>query len=219
MFSLAFNLMPIYGVMAEGWSLFSVVYLYWMETLILAVFSVVKIMTARGKEPKSSLIAKLDAMNPDGPKWKIALKFLFWRVAILLFYLLFIVVFVGFISARKGEGMLNLKLVLFMDPVFNLTLLLYSVSLAMDMVWHYFGNGEYLVNHPKDYASFIDARTIVMHVVIVLGAVGYVKVKDMYPDNIELAQLYFIGIFVIVKTLADLIVYYFKRKTEPSVNN
>lgn len=214
LFQIAFNLMPAYGVMAGHWTLFSVIYLYWVETLIISFFSFIKIVTAKGTTPINTLKIKLSVGSDF--KWKLGIKYLLMRIGTLLFYLLFIVVFVGFLASAKGQGMDNLKLVLLMNPVFNLTLLLYTLSLGMDMAWHYFGNGAYLHTHPSDNASFFDGRTIVMHVVIVLGALGYNFVKEKFPDNQELAQLYFIMIFVLVKTIADVIMYYAGRKNVPS---
>ncbi|MDZ4758318.1 MAG: DUF6498-containing protein [Bacteroidota bacterium] len=210
LFQIAFNLMPIYGVIVGHWTLFSVIYLYWMETMIISFFSFIKIVSAQGDKPTGDV--KFKAFVVTGSKWKLGFKYLFIRIATLLFYLLFIVVFVGFIASNKGDGSKNFDLVLLRNPVFNLTLLLYTLSLGMDLMWHYFGNGEYLRAHPSDNASFIDGRTIVMHMVIVFGAVGFSFVKENYPYNGELAQLYFIGVFVLVKTIADVLLYYMGRK-------
>ncbi len=202
--------MPIYGVMVGEWTLFSVIYLYWMETLVLSFFSFIKIISAKGNIPHDTIKIKLSVHSDS--RWIMGIKYLFVRTCTLLFYLLFIVVFVGFVASNKGDGMRNIEMVLFRNPIFNLTLLLYTLSLGMDLMWHYFGNGEYLKTHPSDHAAFVDGRTIVMHVVIVLGAVGFTYVKEHFPNNNQLAQLYFICIFVLVKTVADVLLYYIGRR-------
>lgn len=41
------NLVPIYGVIYLGWSFVSILYLYWFENIILAFFTILKILSAK----------------------------------------------------------------------------------------------------------------------------------------------------------------------------
>jgi hypothetical protein len=43
----AANLLPIYGVTALGWDVFNIVFLYWMETLVIGFYSTVKIASVK----------------------------------------------------------------------------------------------------------------------------------------------------------------------------
>ncbi len=44
---LAANLFPLYGVLAHGWSVFPVVFLFWMENVVVGVYNVLRLLLAR----------------------------------------------------------------------------------------------------------------------------------------------------------------------------
>jgi hypothetical protein len=44
------NLIPLYGVMSLGWSVFSILILYWFENVIIGVFTFLKIWKAEGSD-------------------------------------------------------------------------------------------------------------------------------------------------------------------------
>ncbi len=219
LFQIAFNLMPVYGVMMNEWTIFSVIYLYWLETLILSAFSFIKIVSSKGSTPNEKLKMKFPAK--DESKWKTGIRFLIIRIGLLLFYLLFIFLFVGLLISDKADMRTNIEMAFFMNPIFNLTLMLYTLSVGMDLMWHFYGNGEYLRVHPSDNASLFDGRTIVIHVAMVLGVLGFMYVKEHFPNHQHLAKLYFISIFVLIKTITDVVVYYVGRKPTvvPSTNS
>ena len=115
MFQIAFNLMPIYGVMANHWTMFSVIYLYWLETVILSLFSFIKIVSSKGTTPNG---INLTGIFTEGEwKWKTGIRFLIIRIGMLLFYLLFIFLFVGLLISSKDDMGTNIEMVFFMNPV------------------------------------------------------------------------------------------------------
>jgi hypothetical protein len=50
-FLIAVNTIPLFGVLYFGWSLFSIMFLYWLENGIVGVFNVFKIALARAPGP------------------------------------------------------------------------------------------------------------------------------------------------------------------------
>jgi len=52
------NLFPLYGVLMYNWTIFSVVYIYWIELLIITFFQFLKIIVAQG-EPRWSFSVNL----------------------------------------------------------------------------------------------------------------------------------------------------------------
>ncbi len=46
LFLIAVNMMPLFGVLFFGWSLFSVMFLYWIENGIIGFFNIFKIALA-----------------------------------------------------------------------------------------------------------------------------------------------------------------------------
>lgn len=49
----AANLLPLVGVLALGWEVFEVVFLYWLENVVVGVYAVAKIALARGPAPET----------------------------------------------------------------------------------------------------------------------------------------------------------------------
>ena len=43
----AANLVPLYGVLFLGWEVFQVVLLFWMENVVVGVFFILRLLTAR----------------------------------------------------------------------------------------------------------------------------------------------------------------------------
>ena len=85
------NLMPLYGVIRWNWTFFSVVYLYWLELIIISTFQLLKIFLAQGGS--ISCIAKI----------VIGLKFFLSRTGIFLFYLIFLRSEDNFISLNSHK--------------------------------------------------------------------------------------------------------------------
>ena len=46
------NLMPIYGVLFLGWEVFDIIIFYWLETIIIGLFNIIKIAMAEGEAPE-----------------------------------------------------------------------------------------------------------------------------------------------------------------------
>ena len=44
LFLIAVNLIPLFGVLFFGWSLFSIMFLYWIENGIIGFFNILKIV-------------------------------------------------------------------------------------------------------------------------------------------------------------------------------
>jgi Family of unknown function (DUF6498) len=51
LFLIAVNTIPLFGVLFFGWSLFSIMFLYWLENGIVGFFNVFKIALARAAGP------------------------------------------------------------------------------------------------------------------------------------------------------------------------
>ncbi len=44
------NLVPLFGVMFLGWSLFAIMLIYWLENIVIGVWNVVRMLTARNND-------------------------------------------------------------------------------------------------------------------------------------------------------------------------
>ncbi len=197
LFTVLFNCIPIVGVAFYGWSVFEMFWLFWVETLIIAFFNTIRVLYAQGKKLDYSVI------NPS-LKYNVAAacRYLIGRIAMFLFYSVFIIVFIGFIANTKSGGIDMLKTIAFLNPLFNLALILCACSQAYLLIRYYFFNQVYLHASPHQYPILFDGRQLVMHIAIVVGAAG----SSFLFKGEKLAQygaVWIIAIFCICKTVYE----------------
>ncbi len=83
------NFVPLLGVIFFNWSIFALIYSYWLETLGITFYNSIMIATAQNSPEKPPHIKK-------------ALFYLSFHVGILMFYMLFIIS-----NSRFGPYTLN----------------------------------------------------------------------------------------------------------------
>jgi hypothetical protein len=209
---IALNLLPVAGVLWWGWTAFSVFYLFWLETLIVAFFNTLKIIMCRGDEYD----LKIEKSNAPfatlhvnyASHLKKAFGYLFVRIFIFCFYLLFIVVFIGVISASKDDTLTNAQIGLFLNKSFNYALLGFFIAQALDFVFEFILNDEYRHTHASDFASIFDGRQLVVHVAVVLGGVlgGFAKNWTGHEYSTWI-PLFVVVIFCLSKTIFEIFKY------------
>lgn len=189
----AMNLMTLLGVILFNWSIFALIYLYWLETLGFVFFNSIKILTAQNYPQKSPHIKK-------------TLTYLVFNVGILFFYLIFIVTFLGFMVAEKQEGHLFVRYLCFVDPSFRFTVFIFFVVKLLELIFYFFMSGNYKTASPNRYYSFFNARTIMIHIVIVLGFFTFKFFSEKFNDRYGLIG--FATVFVLVKSVVDIVTIY-----------
>lgn len=192
------NLMPLYGVINYGWTIFSVVYIYWFELLIITFFQFLKILLAEGNTAVSFFVRCL-----------IGIRFLFVRIGIFLFYLLFIIVFLGLMANMKSEntdGIIQMGEAIFLkSDFFRITVLSFIFYNFLEFLLTYILTGKYKTANANDYSFFLDIRIIVVHIVVVLGTFLYKVVTDKLHFNQQYAMIACVSLFIVVKIIADMI--------------
>jgi len=214
LFIFLLNLVPIWGVIHWGWTPFYVFYLFWLETLVVAFFNSFKIMLCRGDEYD----VKLHDSNHRYAGIHInhwshigkAIRYFIIRLFIFFFYLIFIVVFIGFFASgqKSGRGTHVLEVMLFRHQAFNYTLLAFVMNQVLQFVFDFYANGNYKRTHPSDFASIFDGRQLVVHVAVVLG--GVIGAQDQIFD-VKLDKGYvsiiIVSIFCIAKSIYEVVKY------------
>jgi len=192
------NLFPLYGVLMYNWTIFSVVYIYWIELLIVTFFQFLKILVAKG-EARWSFSVNLF----------IGFKFLLLRASLFFFYLLFIVVFLGFLVSAKdesGKSAMNMFDVVFVKGSFyRITLLSFILYNLVEFIVLYIINNDYKTSKPTDHNNFLDMHILVVHLVVVLGTFLYQGVTDTLHWNHKNAMIACVGLFVVIKIVADVV--------------
>ena len=142
----AMTLFTIIAVANKSISVFYIIYLFWWDELLKSVFDILKYVFKKShiSNPKSFF---LDTKG---------------RFFFLMVYIVFIIVFFGFMIDSKNKDMigLNFEVFLFMNPLFNFSL----ISILLREI--------YLFRHPE--ASIIthtafSSGIITLHISIILG--------------------------------------------------
>ena len=218
LFIIALNLIPIWGVLYWDWTPFYVFYLFWLETLIVAIFNTFKIIGCRGHEYSEKL-------HKSGHKYSglhvnyashtgKAIRYLLIRIGIFCFYLVFIVAFIGITAGKKNEKLSIFELMFFRNPAFNYTLVAFILNQLIQLMFNFYVNGNYKRTHPSDFASIFDGRQLIVHVAVVLG--GFIAAQkqvfntSLNPDNISIV---IVSIFCLVKSVFEVFKFMTEKNT------
>lgn len=191
------NLFPLYGVIHYNWTIFSVVYIYWLELLIISTFQLLKIMFAEGDE-EATFFSKLT----------IAFRFFAFRTGIFFFYLIFIVVFLGFLISGKensdGSGIQLFDVIFLKGNFYKITLLSFLVYNIVEFVVLFLLNGAYKNAKPEDNFIILEPHILVVHLVVVLGTFLYQGATENLNWNHKNAMIATVSLFVVIKIIIDI---------------
>jgi hypothetical protein len=138
------------------------------------------------------------AKNEGGGLLK-AVSYMIVRTLILLFYLIFIVVFLGVImSSEQGKGYEWVTYLTFIDSSFRYSMLTLFVLKLIGFIAQ---NSESSVENYKSIPAIFDGRQIVIHVTIIVGFFGYFKMQELL--NPEIGLVVFTLIFATIKTIVE----------------
>lgn len=158
---LAANSLPLFGVLLFDWSVFDIVFLYWIENVVIGIFNVVRMFSCR-PDPDEFSRAGAVLLGKTG-----ALSTLF---------------FVGFFSVHYGMfcwGHQQFIISLFSDgrsiyevmrePVLWLALAAIAGSHLYSLFANFFGTGEFRRTYPALLMARPYGRIVVLHVTILVG--------------------------------------------------
>ena len=160
------NLIPIYGVLQFGWSVGELLLLYWLETVVIGVFGIAKLVGARRERgtPGRTFLSRL-------PKAAF-----------------FCIHFGGFSAAH----LLFLREV-FDVPGLDRFLLYATVGLAASHAFsflsNYIGKREFITEDETQFMLAPYGRVVIMHVVVIAGAALVEKTGSTFPALLLLIAL------------------------------
>lgn len=197
---LVLNILPVVGYWFLDWSMFSILYIYWFEAVFIAFFYVLEKLFSRGEDVtgyKASFVSRCFS----------SFKLLLIRWGVMLFYWVFILVFValGMGKNNSEQSLENLKVIVFMDPGFNIALLSIFLNGVLHFMRDFIMTGKYLVSSSGEYKSVFDARTIIIHVVIVLGTFAFQFLSSYSYLDGRLPGLAYVLILCLLKCIADVL--------------
>jgi len=194
-----FNLIPILGVASFGWQPFEAFWFFWVETLIMAVFNALQIVYSQGQDP-----GNVNSSKPLVYHLNAGIKYLLIRIGIFLFYAIFIITFIGFVAnVNKDKGAV-VTTVLFQNRLFNAGLLISMVSQGYYLVMGFFNSGAFYTSKPDSFAALFDGRQLVIHVAIVLGALGAIFLEKNTSYG-HYGSVFIISLLCICKCVFDIL--------------
>ena len=221
---IAANVLPVYGAAIGKLVFFQVLYLYWFESLLLILFDFIRILSARGSEVGESMsyVKVLRSTSEDGyvrgfwRKLGMALSTAVVRALLLLFYLVFLILFIGFHVTAKGHEMHVMETIVFQDQFFNTSVIAFIINMLVQLIGVFFIGGQYRKYSPRTYTSFMDVRTIIIHVMLA----GSVFIHQFFFEGKSYeatGEIVYIGLFMLAKTGVDLLQLRGELSARPAV--
>ena len=183
---LAVNAIPLVGVLAWNWSVFDIVFLYWLENLVIGGYNVLKMAIAAphgvaGLAPKAFLI----------PFFIVHYGMFCLGHGIFLFALFSD-------DALSGGGAEELAVEVWdvlADPLLKFALAGLALSHGISFVRNYLWRGEFRRTNPGALMAQPYVRIVIMHVAILAG--GFLVMKLGSP-------VFLLVVLIGLKTLIDL---------------
>ncbi len=186
-FLIAVNTIPLFGVLFFGWSLFSIMFLYWIENGIIGFFNIFKIALAGAPGPSRFAVDG----RPVSPANK-EIRIIFFIIHYGLFWAVHgVFVFVFFGMSSNLFGVVGLRGVTIAAAAL---LLSHGVSFFVNFL----GKEEYLTVSPDQQMTEPYSRVVVLHVTILVG--GFLA------DSIG-APLGALILLIVLKTVIDLLAH------------
>jgi hypothetical protein len=184
----AFNLLPLAGVLVGGWSVYTLLVLYWIENGIVGAFAVARILRADGPAPRPGTTVRLTGGTSAS------------RLILVPFF----IVHYGTFWAVHGIFVLSLPVVLGRGsaataaPPFEAVAIAaagLAISHGASFVLNYLGRREYVTTSPAAESMAPYGRVVILHMAIILGV--FVSLFLGSPVGAVL-------VLVVLKTVVDL---------------
>jgi hypothetical protein len=191
LFLIAVNTIPLFGVLFFGWSLFSIMFLYWIENGIIGFFNIFKIALSRAPSSGGSgFTINRRPVSPSNKELRIIFFIfhygLFWTV-----HGIFVFVFFGLSSSSGLFSGIGLRGVAIAAAALFLS---HGVSFFVNFL----GKEEYLTVSPDQQMTEPYSRVVALHVTILVGG--------FFADSLG-APLAALILLVLLKTVIDLLAH------------
>jgi hypothetical protein len=154
------NLFPLYGVLFQGWKVFPIVLLFWLENVVVGVFFILRLLAARPQEP-AGWAAKL-FMVPF---------FTFHYGMFTMVHGVFVFALFGREMGPRVGDFPGPELVLKAFRTYHLAPAFVALALshAFSYVWNYLGKGECRTASIGALMAVPYGRVVVLHIAIIGG--------------------------------------------------
>ena len=155
---IAANLVPLAGAIFLDWSVFLIIFLFWIENLIIGIFNVVKILLAQGKDSTTS--AKLFA----------APFFLIHYGGFCAGHGVFVISVFGRWANADLKNFHNFIQEIFIDEKAVYAVIALFFSHGLSLIYNYVLKGEHKLATVNKVMMAPYPRIVVLHLTIIFGA-------------------------------------------------
>ena len=161
------NLFPIYGVLFLGWEVFIILFLFWMENLIIGFFNILRMLV----------------VSPENPiKWLAKLFlipfFTFHYGMFTMIHGLFVIFLFGGENIKSGLPDVNLIMHIITKYHLTFAALALFLSHGFSFLYNYIGKFEYQKVSLQQLMGKPYARIVVLHLVIIFGGFLLMALKS-----------------------------------------
>lgn len=176
----AMTILTIVAVASKNISVFYIIYLFWWDEVLKSIFDLLKNWSKRHQ-----------LENPKSYSSNIGGRFFFLSI-----YIVFIIVFFGLMIDSKNTDMigLNFEVFLFMNPLFNFSLLSFLLREI------------YLFRHPEEQIKthhLLSRGIITLHISIILGILMWAFVSLKLQHLETYATIFAVIPFLLIKVLFE----------------
>lgn len=177
------NLLPIYGVIYEGWDVFEIVVLYWFENVVIGVVNVLKILCSAPRSDDGGASGKPlpEYLRSDGAgvlqhaaKLFLVPFFTIHYGGFCFVHGVFVFAMLGNKSNATGGGDPFTGMREMLGSVFQSNIKWFVIAIVVSHVFsflhNYIGKGEFRKLSPADLMHAPYGRIMVLHFAIILGA-------------------------------------------------
>lgn len=213
------NIIPLVGIIYYDLTFFALFYLFWWETVIISFYQWMKMGRAKkiaDPDPNFTVNGRTLTHEQVNSKRYMRRMYFWVRLLMLIFYLIFIIIFVGVMQSATSDGAISfVRAFLFSDPWMKVALLAFIFTHGLEY-WVWKRDGEDKNTSLRELGMPFDARIIIMHMVIVLGTFGSLYASEkLFPGNPKAGSIAYAAIFVFLKIIVDVFSYVKnQRRTE-----
>jgi len=194
------NLVPLVGMLFWGWTLLSVLIFYWLESAVIGIFNVPKMLLASTIPKGSSLPINQRIIITIILKFFLAPFFLMHYGAFMMVHLLFIFLISSLADSNLGTGIIT-NMGQAISPMVYPALFLFA-SHGISFFVNFIGKEEYKKESIKNLMAAPYKRITVMHLTLLLG--GFLGVILSASTGSKSASLGIISFFIILKIYFDI---------------
>jgi len=187
------NLIPLFGALFLGWSLFSILIIYWLESAVIGFYTLIKmIITLTNYNKKSDLNKDNLSVLINKIKSVVAIPFFIFH------YSIFMIVHLIFIFVLSGNFLASSLTLPKINEIIGILLITTAslfVSHGISLYTNFIREKEFQKTSTERLMFSAYGRIIVMHLTLLFG--GFLIISTGLPKSM-------IVLFVILKMIIDL---------------